>query len=151
MEVNGQIHAPAYLPPGKSLLVPIGSVAGLTSESLWTLWEREKSCHSGNPTPASQPEAHLYTDSAVPHIYCFHICSYLWILAVISSWKWQLLTYQRVHNSIGVLCYRHFTQHYYSYIVDGRMILMKEKKVEMEWNRAVVCHNSACPILSQGK
>jgi hypothetical protein len=42
MEVSGQLHAPAALPPGKNSLVPIGQEAGWAPEPFWTRWWREK-------------------------------------------------------------------------------------------------------------
>jgi len=36
MEVSGQLHAPAALPPGKEPLVPIGYEAGWAPEPFWT-------------------------------------------------------------------------------------------------------------------
>jgi hypothetical protein len=51
MEVSGQLHAPATLPPGKEPLVPIGYEAGWALKLLWTLWWREKlPASTGNPT-----------------------------------------------------------------------------------------------------
>jgi hypothetical protein len=41
MEVSGQLQAPAALPPGKKLLVPIGYEAGWGPEPFWTRWWRE--------------------------------------------------------------------------------------------------------------
>jgi hypothetical protein len=38
MEASGQLHAPAALPPGKELLVPIGWEAVWASEPVWTRW-----------------------------------------------------------------------------------------------------------------
>jgi hypothetical protein len=38
MEVSGQLHAPAALPPGKGPLVPIGQEAGWAPEPFWTRW-----------------------------------------------------------------------------------------------------------------
>jgi hypothetical protein len=35
MEVNGQLHAPAALTPGKELPVPIGEEAGWAPQSVW--------------------------------------------------------------------------------------------------------------------
>jgi hypothetical protein len=35
MEVSGQLHAPAALPPGKEPLVPIGQEAGWAPEPFW--------------------------------------------------------------------------------------------------------------------
>jgi hypothetical protein len=51
MELNGQLHAPAYLPPGK---VPpardwVGPRVGLD------VLEKEESCTAGNQTRAVQP------------------------------------------------------------------------------------------------
>jgi len=48
MEVNGQPHATAALPPGKEPPVPIGYEAGWALEPVWTRWRREKF-----PAPAS--------------------------------------------------------------------------------------------------
>jgi len=42
MEVSGQLHAPAALPPGKEPSVPIGYEAGWTPEPFWTRWWKEK-------------------------------------------------------------------------------------------------------------
>jgi hypothetical protein len=36
MEVSGQLHAPAALPPGKEPLVSIGQEAGWAPEPFWT-------------------------------------------------------------------------------------------------------------------
>jgi hypothetical protein len=38
MEVSGQLHAPAALPPGKEPLVTIGYDAGWALEPVWTWW-----------------------------------------------------------------------------------------------------------------
>jgi hypothetical protein len=43
LEVSGQLHAPAALPPGKEPRVPIGEDVGWTSEPVWTIWRRENS------------------------------------------------------------------------------------------------------------
>jgi hypothetical protein len=42
MEVSGQLHALAALPPGKEPLVPIGYGAWRAPEPVWTRWLREK-------------------------------------------------------------------------------------------------------------
>jgi len=42
MEVSGQLHGPAVLPPGKEPLVPIGYEAEWTPEPVRTQWRREK-------------------------------------------------------------------------------------------------------------
>jgi hypothetical protein len=52
MEVSGQLHAPAALPPEKGHLVPIGQEAGWTPEPVWTPWWRGKfRAPAGNQTP----------------------------------------------------------------------------------------------------
>jgi hypothetical protein len=50
LEVNGQLHGPTTLTPGKFPLVPVVYEAGWAPEQVWTLWRREKSCHTGNRT-----------------------------------------------------------------------------------------------------
>jgi hypothetical protein len=62
MEVSGQLHDPAALPPEKEPLVPIGKEAGWAPEPFWTRWWREKfPAPAGNQTlgparPARSPE-----------------------------------------------------------------------------------------------
>jgi hypothetical protein len=41
MEVSGELHAPAALPPGKEPPVPVGYDAGWATEQVWTTWRRE--------------------------------------------------------------------------------------------------------------
>jgi hypothetical protein len=65
MEVSGQLHAPAALPPGKELLVPIGEEAGWAPEPFWTWWWREKFRESNPRTPIVQPVAQRYNDWAI--------------------------------------------------------------------------------------
>jgi hypothetical protein len=66
MEVSGQLHAPAALPPGKEPLVPIRYEAGWAPEPFWTRWFKEKfSAPAGNRTPIVQPVAQRYTDWAI--------------------------------------------------------------------------------------
>jgi len=36
MDVSGQLHTPATLPPGKEPMVPIRQKAGWTPEPFWT-------------------------------------------------------------------------------------------------------------------
>jgi len=60
MEVSGQLHAPAALPPRKKPLVPIGQGAELRPEPVWTGWWRRGkfSPTAGNLTsdhPAPSP------------------------------------------------------------------------------------------------
>jgi hypothetical protein len=55
MEVSGQLHAPAALPPWKEHPVPIRYEAGWGLESVWTLWRREKYfCRESNPARSSR-------------------------------------------------------------------------------------------------
>jgi hypothetical protein len=42
MEVSGQLHALAILPPGKEPLVPIGQEAGWAPDPVWMWYQREK-------------------------------------------------------------------------------------------------------------
>jgi hypothetical protein len=59
MEVSGQLHAPADLPPGKEPLVPVTYEVGWAPEPFWTQWWREKfpaSVRIRNPDhPARSP------------------------------------------------------------------------------------------------
>jgi hypothetical protein len=42
MEMSGQLHAPAVLHPGRVPPEPSRQEAGSATESVWTLWKREK-------------------------------------------------------------------------------------------------------------
>jgi hypothetical protein len=42
MEVSGQFHTPAALPPEKQHPLPTGQEAGWAPEPVWTLWKGEK-------------------------------------------------------------------------------------------------------------
>jgi len=44
MEVSGQFHSPADLPPWKEPLVPVGYEARWAPEPFWTRWWREWVC-----------------------------------------------------------------------------------------------------------
>jgi hypothetical protein len=56
MEVSGQLHASAALPPGIEPPVPFGYDAEWASVLVWTLWRRENSLASAvNRTSAAQP------------------------------------------------------------------------------------------------
>jgi hypothetical protein len=43
LEMSGELHAPAALPPGKEHPVHIGEEVGWTPEPVWTTWRRENS------------------------------------------------------------------------------------------------------------
>jgi hypothetical protein len=65
MEVSGQIHAPATLPPGKEALVLIGMEVERASEPVWTGIERKIPIlhRDSNPDhPIVQPVVSRYTD-----------------------------------------------------------------------------------------
>jgi hypothetical protein len=70
MEVSGQLHAPAVLPPGKEPLVPIGQDAGGGGGRavLDAVVKRKipSPRRESNPrTPNVQPVAQRYTDWAI--------------------------------------------------------------------------------------
>lgn len=53
MEVTDQLYAPAALPLGENPTVLIEDEAAWATESVWTLWSREKPLvPTGNWTPA---------------------------------------------------------------------------------------------------
>jgi hypothetical protein len=67
LEVSGQLHAPAALPPGKEPRVPTGYEVGWTPEPGWKTWRRENSWpyRVPNSDPSVvQPVASRYTDRA---------------------------------------------------------------------------------------
>jgi hypothetical protein len=69
LEVSGQLHATAALPPGKEPLVPIVYEVGWTSEPVWKIWRRENYCpyRDSNSDPSVvQPVASRYTDYVIP-------------------------------------------------------------------------------------
>jgi hypothetical protein len=69
LEVSGQLHAPAALPPRKEPPVPIGEEVGWTSEPVWKSWRRENSWphrDSNSDFSVVQPVASRYTDYAIP-------------------------------------------------------------------------------------
>jgi hypothetical protein len=52
MQLSGQLHVSAGLPPQKEPRVPIGYEAGWAPESVWTLWRETKisfPCREFNP------------------------------------------------------------------------------------------------------
>jgi hypothetical protein len=68
MEVSGQFHAPATLPPGKEPPVTIGYEAGWAPEPVWTLWRREKSLSllETEPQFLGRPTSSVVTASTHP-------------------------------------------------------------------------------------
>jgi hypothetical protein len=54
LEVSGQLHAPAALPPGKEPPVPFEYEVGWTAEPVWTIWRSENSYphRDLNPDPS---------------------------------------------------------------------------------------------------
>jgi hypothetical protein len=55
MEMSGQLHDPAALPPRKEPQVPIGEKTEWATEHVWTLWRREETypCRELEPRPLS--------------------------------------------------------------------------------------------------
>jgi hypothetical protein len=68
MELNGQLHAPAPLPPGKSPRYPLDRLGGLQSHSGHGGEEKIPSpCRESNSgTPIVQLVAQRYADWAIP-------------------------------------------------------------------------------------
>jgi hypothetical protein len=71
--MNGQLHAPAALPPGKEPPVPIWYEVGWAPEPGWTLWRREESCpyqesNPGRPVCSRSPYRLISVGSAVTNI-----------------------------------------------------------------------------------
>jgi hypothetical protein len=66
LEVSGQLHVPAALPPGKETPVPIGYEAGWASETDWTTCRGENLSPTGTltpiPHPASQEPSRLLSE-----------------------------------------------------------------------------------------
>jgi hypothetical protein len=69
MEVSGQLHAPAALPPGKEPLVPIWWEAGWAPRAVLDAVVKRKIPNprreSKPRTPIIQPVAQRYTDWAI--------------------------------------------------------------------------------------
>jgi hypothetical protein len=70
MEVNGQLHAPAALSPGKELPVPTGYEVRWAPEPVWMLWRRE------NLLPLPRIEFHP---------------SNLWLIVIPTELSWFLI------------------------------------------------------------
>jgi hypothetical protein len=61
MEMSGQFHAPAALPPGKEPRIHVGYEAGWVPEPFWTRWWREKfPAPAGNRTLESRSSSCCY-------------------------------------------------------------------------------------------
>jgi hypothetical protein len=71
MDVSGELHAMAALPPGKEPPIPIGLEARWTIEPLWKLWEREKKlcfCWESNmDRPVRSPSQYRRVSRRVCH------------------------------------------------------------------------------------
>jgi hypothetical protein len=74
MEMNGQLHAPAALPPGKEHLIPIWTGGWVGPRAvLDTVVKRKISIshrESNLRTPIVQPVAQRYTDWAIMTLIC---------------------------------------------------------------------------------
>jgi hypothetical protein len=79
MEVNGQLHAPAALPPGKEPLVPIGYEAE---------WSQSRSGRGGEEKNSQPPPVDSVKNKLVRYkhdIIYIYICVYIYIL--LAGWK----------------------------------------------------------------
>lgn len=64
MEVRGQLHASAALPPGKGSPVPIVQEDGQAPEPVWK-WQLQEKPSVGNRTPVVLPVvSHILTELA---------------------------------------------------------------------------------------
>jgi hypothetical protein len=81
MEVGGQLHAPASLPPAENSPVSFEQEAGWASGSVWTQWNWEKAIPSSwTQTPAFHPVL-SYPDSLQSYsIIIIIIIIIIWIL-----------------------------------------------------------------------
>jgi hypothetical protein len=63
MEVSGQLHSTATLPPVKQPHLPLVKEVGWAPDLVWTFWGKEKSLvPARNRTPAVHPLASRYTE-----------------------------------------------------------------------------------------
>jgi hypothetical protein len=65
MELNGQLHAPATLHPGKESRYPLDRRLGGPQTRSWRYGEDKNLTRAGNQTPAVQPVARRYTGWAI--------------------------------------------------------------------------------------
>jgi hypothetical protein len=98
MEVSGQLHAPAALPPGQEPLVPIGQEAGWAPEPFWTRWWKEKfPAPAGNrtlePRPSS-PWPSRYYDWATL------IVSKFWGAQTFTTINFLSLSFNKINNKL---------------------------------------------------
>jgi hypothetical protein len=91
LEVSGQLHALAALPPEKEPQVPIGQEDGWNSEPVWTIWRSENSWphrDSNSDSSVVQPVTSRYTDYSIPapdkH-------KYLYVISVTNAVKIRLI------------------------------------------------------------
>ena len=66
MEVRGQLHSPATLPPGKKNSVSTEQEAGWAPLSVWTFRRRENILSILEIEPRTLQSISLYTDCAIP-------------------------------------------------------------------------------------
>jgi hypothetical protein len=92
MEVNGQLHALAALPPGKSLRYPLSMRLDAPQDrSGRRAWRLEKSCHyrDSNSYPlAVHLVASRYTDCSFVRRFKY-IFSRLWVYLLIHDFSWR--------------------------------------------------------------
>jgi hypothetical protein len=92
MEVSGQLHAPAALPPGKEPLIPTRWKAGWASEPLWTRWGIDKF-----PAPAGtrNPDHSAHPVSKLSEARLIIVVSYLVIIISAGSTSPKITHSQR--------------------------------------------------------
>jgi hypothetical protein len=114
LEVSGQFHVPAALPPEKNSPVPIGQCAGWASEPGWTTWRGEKILTlSGlelRPLGCQSRSQSLYQNAKIK-IKKTMICLSPIIVAALSKawtvfWRWDPVF--ESHSRYGCLCMRLF-------------------------------------------
>jgi hypothetical protein len=98
LEVSGQLHAPASLPP-----VLIGEEVGWALQPVWTTWRGEKSCPSNSNPSAMQPVASGYTNCTILPLLtgCGDILQNIYIIEISNKcyrYPYKSLTYQYMLN-----------------------------------------------------